>query len=435
MLAEFKTHIKNNFSNLLTGEFLLACSGGLDSVVLAHLCSAAKLNFSIAHCNFRLRGEESRGDEKFVQKLTQNLNKTFYVTHFDTMGYMNKNKVNIQIAARDLRYAWFAELMQENNLNTLVTAHHADDNLETFIINLSRGTGIDGLTGIPEKTETISRPLLHFSRAQILEYANTENLKWRDDTSNSDTKYLRNKIRHEIIPVLKELHPTFLENFKLTSSHLVDSSRILNTHIELLKSRCFEAFEDGYRISIAELEVLYPQKAYLHALLKDYGFTAWQDIVRLLNGLSGKEIRSKTHRLLKDRNYLLLVELRAEDIRSYDILEGQTEVRIPIRMDIEEVSSLQEQDKNILYVAKEALKYPLTVRKWEKGDYFYPFGMPGKKRLSKYFKDEKMSVIAKEKQWLLCSGEEIVWVIGLRTDDRFSVTENTKQILKFTVDI
>ena len=435
MQAEFNEHIENNFSNLLESEFLLACSGGLDSVVLAHLCVAAKLNFSLAHCNFRLRGDQSEKDEKFVQYLAKKLNKKLHITHFDTKSYMNINKVNIQTAARDLRYAWFAELMHENGINTLVTAHHADDNLETFIINLSRGTGIDGLTGIPEKTERISRPLLHFSRAQILAHAKSEHLKWREDASNSDTKYLRNKIRHEIIPVLKELHPAFLENFKMTNAHVSGATQILNTHIALLKTRCFQTIEGGYRIAIDELAVLHPQKAYLYAILKDYGFKAWQDIVRLLNGLSGKEIRSKTHRLIKDHDHLLLVELQAIEIDSYHIVEGQTEIKHPFSMRIAGVNMIDEKGKNILYVAKEALKYPLSVRKWQKGDYFYPFGMTGKKKLSKYFKDEKMSLIAKEKQWLLCSDHAIVWVIGQRADQRFAVSADTEQILKFTVQI
>jgi len=433
VLSEFKTHIKNNFSNLLESEFILACSGGLDSVVLTHLCNAAKLHFAIAHCNFQLRGKESDEDEQFVRSLASDIDKKIYVTQFDTNSYVLKNKVNIQIAARDLRYTWFAEIIQKNEISTLVTAHHADDNLETFLINLSRGTGIEGLTGIPEKTDTISRPLLHFSREQILEYAHAENLKWKEDSSNSETKYLRNKIRHDIVPLLKELHPTFLDNFNRTRSYLNGSSEILKNHIEVLKSRCFIAMDGGFSIPIEELEVLYPLKAYVHALFKDYGFTAWEDITRLLNGLSGKEIHSKTHRLIKDREYLLLEELREEEIHNYSIQEGQTEVKIPFHMDITEVDGIKEVGKNKLYVDKLTLKYPLTVRKWEKGDYFYPFGMTGKKKLSKYFKDERMSVIAKEKQWLLCSGEAIIWVIGQRSDQRFSVTQNSKQILKLTI--
>lgn len=433
MLVEFKTHIKNNFSNLHESKFILACSGGLDSVVLGHLCNALGLDFDIAHCNFQLRGSESDGDEQFVREFASDIAKKIHVTNFNTNSYVLMNKVNVQIAARELRYAWFAEIMQKNQIRTLVTAHHADDNIETFVINLSRGTGIEGLTGIPEKTDTISRPLLPFSREQILEYAQAEHLKWREDGSNSETKYLRNKIRHEIIPLLKELHPTFLDNFNKTSSYLSDTNQLLNTHVEVLKSRCFESTVGGIRIPIAELIVLRPLKAYLHAMLKAYGFTAWNDIEKLLDGMSGKEIHSKTYRLLKDREYLLLEKLQVEDDTQYVIKEGQVEVKTPFHMDIAEVGDINEQGKNILYLDKVTLKYPLTVRKWEKGDYFYPFGMTGKKKLSKYFKDEKINIIAKEQQWLLCSGDAIVWVVGKRPDQRFSVTENTKQILKLTI--
>ncbi len=433
MLNEFKNHLETNFPKLLSEPFLLACSGGLDSVVLTHLFHNLKLNFSIAHCNFQLRGAESDADEKFVTHLAKKLNIKSHVTHFNTNDYVAKNKVNVQIAARDLRYAWFSELMQENQVGTLVTAHHADDNLETFLINLSRGTGIDGLTGIPAKTDTISRPLLAFSRAQILKYAEAQNLEWREDASNADVKYLRNKIRHEIVPVLKELHPTFLQNFELTQSHLKGANTVLNNHVELLKSRIFEVHNDGFRISIEELAVLHPQSAYLHALLKDYGFTAWTDIVRLLEGLSGKEVRSKTHRLVKDRDFLLLEALAPEVSENFTIEEEQIEITIPIHIEIESVDDLKETGEHILYVDKDSLKYPLVVRKWEKGDYFYPFGMKGRKKLSKYFKDEKVDIISKEKQWLLCSGNEVVWVIGRRSDQRFSVTKKTRQIVKFTI--
>ncbi len=433
MLLEFKTHIENHFSNLKENKFLLACSGGLDSIVLMHLCKQLDLDFDVAHCNFRLRGEESDGDEKFVLNFSENLEIKFHVTHFDTLGYMNKNGVNVQIAARDLRYAWFAELMQQNDIFTLVTAHHADDSLETFLINLSRGTGIDGLKGIPEKTETIARPLLGFSRNQILAYAQSEELRWREDSSNNEVKYLRNKIRHEVIPSLKELHPTFLENFQKTQIYLSDTSKILDNHINLLKSKVFEKTEDGYRVSLNELGVLYPQQSYIRMLFKPYGFTAFEDIAKLLKGLSGKEVYSKTHRLVRDREHLLLTVLKHEESLSYSIHSGQSTISEPIQMQISGVDRMNETSNQILYTDKAALKYPLTVRKWKKGDYFYPFGMQGKKKLSKYFKDERVDIIAKGKQWLLCSEDKIVWVIGRRGDRRFSVTDNTKEIIKFEV--
>jgi len=433
VLAEFQKHIETNFTNLISDRFLLACSGGLDSVVLTHLCKACQLDFSLAHCNFQLRGDESDKDEQFVVELANELNIKNIVKHFETNDYIIENKVNVQIAARELRYAWFAEIMQQNSISTLVTAHHADDNLETFLINLSRGTGIDGLTGIPAKTDTISRPLLAFSREQILSYAKSENLKWVEDSSNSDTKYLRNKIRHEIVPSLKELHPTFLRNFEQTQAYLKSANVILNNHIEILRSRIFEESENGFRISINELSGLHPQSTYLYALLKDYNFTAWNDITKLLKGMSGKEVRSKTHRLVRNREYLIMEKIISEESNAFYIAENEAEINEPISMAIKEVGAIEATSNDILYVDKDSLKYPLVVRKWKKGDYFYPFGMQGKKKLSKYFKDEKVDIISKKRQWLLCSGDEIIWIIGRRPDQRFSVRKETKQILKFTI--
>ncbi|MUH37183.1 tRNA lysidine(34) synthetase TilS [Zobellia amurskyensis] len=436
MLEEFQKHIEANFQNLVQGKFLLACSGGLDSVVLVDLCVKSKLDFAIAHCNFNLRGGASNGDEKFVQGIALSNGIKFFVTNFDTIGYVKNNKVSVQVGARELRYRWFAEVMHENDIKTLVTAHHVDDSLETFLINLSRGTGIDGLSGIPEKTDTLSRPLLRFSRSQILEYAESQNLKWREDASNADTKYLRNKIRHKIVPLLKDLNPSFLKNFTKTQQYLSESAVLVDAHILELKSRLFQEKEGVVRISVQALLDLKPVSVYMHALFKAYGFTEWNDVENLVSAMSGKEIHSKTHRLLKDREFLLLTEIQkdtdAEDC--YSVQEGQAEIVEPISIKIESVNELSEKNQNTLYVAKKALKYPLTIRKWKNGDYFYPIGMQGKKKLSKFFKDEKVDVVSKERQWLLCSGEDVVWVIGRRADERFKVNEDTSDILKFTLN-
>ncbi len=434
VLAEFKKHIKTKFPELLEERFLLACSGGVDSMVLTHLCHRAKLNFAIGHCNFQLRGRESDTDEKFVRDWAFQLSKPFFSTCFDTINYVSKNKVSVQLAARELRYRWFAEIMQENDIKILVTAHQADDNLETFLINLSRGTGIDGLTGIPEKTDTLARPLLPFTRSQILEYAKIENLAWREDSSNSDTKYLRNKIRHEIVPKLMELHPTFLENFKNTQRYITGISQLAEFHINQVRKTNFQHDDGVIKISVASLSKLKPLKAHLFALFKAYGFTEWNDVKSLLTAMSGKEVRSGTHRLVKDRDFLLLTEIQEEDPKEYHISHDEREIHTPIHLRMSQVSLVKETPKNVLYVAKETLKYPLTLRKWRKGDYFYPLGMKGRKKLSKFFKDEKIDIISKEKQWLLCSGDVIVWVVGKRADERFKVAKDTREIVKFELN-
>lgn len=435
MLSEFKTHIKNQFPELKTSKFLLACSGGVDSVVLAHLCYVLELDFSIAHCNFQLRGADSDIDENFVKTLADELNRSFYVTRFNTSDYVSENRVSVQMAARELRYAWFTELMQENTISTLITAHQADDNIETFLINLSRGTGIDGLTGIPSKTTTISRPLLSFSRDQILAYAKANKIAWREDISNTQTKYLRNKIRHVIVPLLKELHPTFQDNFKSTQNYLTDTAQIAKTHINALKSEFFLSDGGVTKIPIAELVKLHPQNTYLFELMKEYGFGKLCDNISvLMTGMSGKEVISKTHRLVKDREYLLLETLSDSNTKVYHIKENQKELITPVHLVIQEVDNIEEVAENILYIDKDTLKYPLVVRKWQKGDYFHPFGMKGKKKLSKYFKDEKIDILSKQKQWLLCSGEEIIWVIGRRADNRYRITKKTRNSIKFILN-
>ena len=311
-----------------------------------------------------------------------------------------------------------------------MTAHHADDNLETFLINLSRGTGIEGLNGIPAKSDHIYRPLLTFSRAQIEAYAASENIAWREDASNKETKYLRNTIRHDIVPLLKELHPTFLENFNKTQEHLAGTTALVKASIEKVKNNLFKAQNGLVTINITDLLELHPQKTVIYELFKDYGFTAWDDISDLLTASSGKEVRSKTHRLVKDREALLLTEVTKSVGETYAINSLETGMSYPIVLRFVEVSEIGDISPDTLYIDKETLKYPLIVRKWENGDYFYPLGMQGKKKLSKYFKDEKIDVISKDNQWLLCSGNDLVWVIGRRGDERFKVREETKNILK-----
>jgi tRNA(Ile)-lysidine synthase len=434
VLAEFKEHIKQHFPELTKKRFLLACSGGIDSMVLTHLCNQSEMDFALAHCNFKLRGNESDEDERFVRAFAKKSNKSFFIQNFDTLTYVETHKVSVQMAARELRYLWFEEIMKENGISILVTAHHADDDLETFIINLSRGTGIKGLTGIPSRTKSILRPLLFFPRKRISAFAKLKNIEWREEESNKETKYLRNKIRHQIVPLLKELHPTFLDNFKATLGHLKQIEALTDNHIDQLRQRLFSTEGGITRISIESLLALEHLDAYLYGLFNAYGFTEWQDVLQLLTALSGKEVRSKTHRLIKDREELLLVGIAPKVSKIHEIGESDTEVLTPIQLRIGMVERMEERDAKVLYVDKETLKYPLTLRKWQKGDYFYPMGMRGRKKLSKYFKDEKVNVLAKGEQWLLCSGDDIVWVVGRRADERFKISDKTKGILKITMN-
>ncbi|SDE99522.1 tRNA lysidine(34) synthetase TilS [Cellulophaga baltica] len=433
MQEPFKSHIQDNFPELKNKHFLVACSGGIDSAVLVHLCKTIGLEFSLAHCNFKLRGAESDADEAFVVSLASELKIPVYHTSFDTKEYMKAHKVSLQIAARELRYDWFAELQAKHQIATLVTAHHADDNVETFLINLSRGTGIDGLTGIPERTATIARPLLRFSREQILDYAHRFDISWREDKSNQETKYVRNKIRHKIVPHLKELHPSFLNNFLQSQQYLAETANLLDHHIQELRTALFKEDGAGFMVSIAALKKQKALKSLVYHLFKPFGFTDASAILDLLSAMSGKELHSVSHRLLKDRDdlYLKAVQPSSKDI--FEIEDPCNSVREPLSITIEEVSAITTTGTDTLYVDKDHLKFPLTVRKYKTGDYFYPFGMKGVKKLSKYFKDEKYSQFQKEQQWLLCSEDAIVWVIGKRADNRFKVSKKTHTILKFSL--
>ncbi len=437
MLSDFKAHIAQNFPSLFQNRVLIACSGGLDSVVLSHLCYHSGMDIALAHCNFRLRDADSDADEAFVQQLAKQLGAAYFVTHFDTLGYVNQHKVSVQMAARELRYAWFDGLIETNGFVKVLTAHHLDDTLETFLINLSRGTGIEGLTGIPEQTLTTARPLLKYSRAQLLAYATSNGLQWREDASNTDTKYLRNKIRLELVPKLKELHPNFLENFKKSLAYLGQSADIAKNELVRLKQVLFVQEKGLLKIPIAQLKELHPLDGYLYGLFQEYGFTEWENLGDLLDGMSGKYIDSKTHKLLKDREFLWLSPLEKEEEESgtYTISLEDKSITKPIFLEFTNVDQRNENTSAIIYVDKNALKYPLRVRKWEKGDYFYPLGLQGKKKLAKYFKDEKVPVALKNRQWLLCSGEDIVWIIGKRADERFKVQSATTAILRIEVKL
>jgi len=433
MLKPFSEHIDTNLPFLRERPLLLACSGGVDSVVLAHLCVAADLRVTLAHCNFQLRGDESDGDEAFVRNLSYELGVGVMVQSFDTEKYAEAHRGSIQMAARELRYQWFHEVLDTGEFDFVLTAHHADDDLETFLINLSRGTGIEGLSGIPVQNEKVIRPLLNFSRQEILSYAKDNNLQWREDSSNSESKYLRNKIRLDIVPQLKALHPTFLKNFMRTQAHLEQTQSLVRHHMEEIRARLFESDGDTIRISVEKLQELKPTAGYLYELFQAYGFTEWNDVEGLLHAMSGKEVLSKTHRLVKDRTHLILSPIETGPEEVFWILDNVKELEHPINLRLQNVKAVENTGRNVIYLDKEKLNFPLQLRNWEKGDYFYPYGMKGKKKLSKFFKDEKVDVISKEKQWLLCSDDIIVWVVGRRADERFKVEDSTKEILKITL--
>jgi tRNA(Ile)-lysidine synthase len=432
MLNAFKNHIDTNLKVLNKSRLLIAISAGIDSVVLAHLCKQLDLNFALAHCNFNLRGDESNKDEEFVLELGDQLDVEVFIQNFDTQAYANEHKRSIQMAARELRYHWFAELAAQLQFDYIVTAHHADDNLETFLINFIRGTGLNGLTGIPEVNDNIVRPLLQFSREQIEFYAKENNISWREDSSNSTRKYLRNKLRHEVVPILKEINPALLDSFKNTLENLNDTADIVDESLNAVAKRAITKIdENGITYKISEFKKVNNSKAYLFEMFKDYGFTEWNDVLDLLDAQSGKQVFSNTHRLIKHRDDLILSELASSHHESITITKADNKIVTPIGiLRFEKAETVVDASNYEIFVDRNILNFPLELRLWRKGDYFQPYGMKGKKKISKYLKDEKLSLIEKENTWLLTSDEDIVWVIGKRADDRFKVTDDTKQILK-----
>ena len=432
MLNHLKTHIENRLGFLNQSKLLIAISGGLDSVVLTHLCHKLGFNIALAHCNFNLRGNESDTDEDFVLQLAENLELEVFVQRFDTELYAKENKCSIQMAARELRYTWFAELAEQLKFDYILTAHHADDNLETFIINFTRGTGLEGLKGIPEVNDKFVRPLLSFSSKDIETYAQENNMKWRDDSSNKSVKYLRNKLRHEVIPILKEINPSLLQSFQSTLSNLNDTADIIEESTNAVLKRAIETIDENHvAFKISEFKNVNNPKAYLFEIFKDYGFTEWNDVVDLLDAETGKQVFSNTHRLIKNRNQLLLSKIQLNDNQEILITEDDDKKQTTLGvLFFKETDAVLEPSLNCIYVDKALLKFPLTLRNKKEGDVFYPLGMSGKKKVSKYFKDERLSLLDKENTWLLCSGDHIIWVVNRRADNRFRVTENTKHILK-----
>jgi len=445
MKAILKKHISKNFPFLANKKILIEISGGIDSTVLTHLFYKLNYSISLAHCNFSLRGKESNKDEQFVKNLGVKLEIPTFTIKYDTESYALENGLSTQMAARELRYNWFEKISKENDIDYILTAHHKDDVIETFFINLTRGTGIDGLIGIPEINGNVVRPFLPFNRNDILVYATKNKIEWREDQTNTSIKYVRNKIRHKIVPVLKELNPGLLDTFQNTIENLKGTQQIVTDQIDTISKKVISEQNGNLHFNITILKSLSNPKVYLFHLLNEYGFTEWDDINDLLDAQSGKKVFSKTHRLLKDRDFLMLSEIEEGDNNSFEINNTTTYIENPIKLSIEKIdisfdnkndqnkilNELLFDDDSTISIDYNKLKFPLKIRKWQKGDFFFPIGLNGKKKLSKYFKDEKMSLLEKESTWLLTSGENIVWIIGKRLDGRFKVSNSTSTILKF----
>ena len=428
MLQKFQSHIFQNFPFLSGKKLLLATSGGLDSMVMVDLFHKLSFEIAIAHCNFQLRGVESFEDQNFVQHYAEANEIKLFVTQFDTEAFAKDYKLSTQVAARELRYNWFHELLETENFDYVLTAHHADDNLETFLINLVRGTGLDGLTGIPAQNENVIRPLLLFSRQEIEQYAKENNIDWREDSSNALDKYLRNKIRHNLIPILKELNTDFLSSFHKTQVYLQESKTMVEDASIMVYQQVAKEIGEDIHFDLNKLQQLPNYKSYLYQWLREFGFSAWDDIYDLVESQSGKQVFSNEFRLLKNRGFLILSTINNEDKKEeYYIFKDQKEIDSPLNLSFSKVADIGIGSNRAIFVDEDKLHFPLVLRRWNEGDTFQPFGMEGKsKKVSKIFKDEKLSLIDKENTWLLCSDDKIIWIIGIRQDERFKIEKTTK---------
>lgn len=471
LLERFIKNIKNENLFQKRDYLLLAVSGGIDSVVLCELCSQAGFDFEIAHCNFQLRGKESERDEQFVKELGKKYNIPVSVKKFETEKYAAEKKKSIQVAARELRYAWFEELLKEvsgsryqvsgnkyekNTTNSLshrtseivhrtllLTAHHANDNIETLLMNFFKGTGIKGLQGILPKQGKIIHPLLFAKKEEIRSFAKEYNLSFVEDSSNITDKYTRNYFRNQLIPSIQKVFPEVEENLLNNIERFKEAEILYRQAIDLHKKKLLEFKDKEIHIPVLKLLKAQPLKTIVYEVIKEYGFTAHQtdEVFHLLKSGSGKYVSSTTYKIIKDRKWIIIsphntneasnILIDADD-KKIVFENGQLEL-----IKIERTDKLFSTENSIAMLDAKDITYPLLLRKWKQGDYFYPLGMQnlpagrrGKKKLSRFFIDQKISIADKEKIWVIESSKKIAWIVGRRIDDRFKITPATKKILK-----
>jgi tRNA(Ile)-lysidine synthase len=438
MLNQFLDYIAENQLFTPKNRILLAVSGGVDSMVMLDLFAQTYFNFAVAHCNFGLRGADSDGDAEFVKQFAEK-HKVLYFSHlFNTKEYADSQGISTQMAARDLRYAWFRELIAQEKFDFLATAHHQNDNLETILLNLLRGTGIAGLRGILPKQGKIVRPLLFATRKEIREYAAQNQIQWREDYSNWENKYRRNQLRNEIIPILKKINPNLDNSIQQTAERLRAIENIFKKQVEKTRKKIVKTSESVIYIAIEPLQKMTEGQIQLAEILKTYQFHYQQskEIWASLDKESGKVFESSDYQLVKDRQQLVITPQKDNQTidLEWQLAENQTELKTNFfELNIFQVSDLQgfiipkNAETACLDLAK--LQFPLQIRAWQAGDYFYPLGMNQRKKISDFLIDLKIPLNLKKQIFVLTSQNEIVWVIGYRIDNRFKLTEKTHKIL------
>lgn len=438
MLSRFTEFVKKHQLFDPRQKILLAVSGGVDSMVMLHLFEKSEFAYGVVHCNFQLRGSDSGLDEEFVRQQVTNHGVPFFCRRFETEEHAKINGISVEMSARQLRYAYFEEVRAGNGYEFIATAHHQDDLLETFFLNLSRKTGIRGLTGIKEKSGRIIRPLLFASRREIEDFARTDFVEFREDRTNSEVVFQRNFIRHRILPLFSELNPAFRNNLSETIRNLRGAEEVFSAGIEAAKKELASSRGNETAIHIDSLRKSPFPETLLFEILSEYNFKPQTaaNIFRLLDSEPGRQFFSRTHRLVKDREFVYITPLPEREERIFYIEKDDIELFAPFNLVIEKLDRrdfLLIKSPFVACLDLRKLEFPLLIRKWQQGDYFQPLGMTGFKKLSDFLIDEKVPVHEKENTWLLCSGEKIVWVMGHRIDNRFKITPKTSDILKIEI--
>jgi tRNA(Ile)-lysidine synthase len=436
LLTGFTSYIEKEQLFTRDQSVLLAVSGGVDSVVMAYLFREAGFIFSIAHCNFQLRGEESLRDEAFAADLAARLQVPFYQIRFDTIAYAESKRVSIQVAARELRYEWLEKARLTAGCSYIATAHHMQDNAETVLMNLCKGTGIAGLHGILPKQGSLIRPLLFTQKEYILTYAELYGIAFVEDSSNITVKYTRNFFRHNVLPVIKTSYPTVVSNIGAGIQRFREAEILYGQALQQHIKRLVEQKGNMFMIPVLKLQKTVPLQTVAWEIFRQYGCSSAQlpAVLELLYSGSGKLVETATHRIIRDRQWLLITPIVDEEAVVIVIEKDRTNIATANGL-----LKLKTVDRTAIHTIptaattacldKGTLQYPLLLRKWKQGDYFYPLGMRKKKKLSRFFIDQKLSLPQKEHIWVLESSKRVVWIVGMRIDDRFKITDHTKELL------
>ncbi|MBN2215506.1 MAG: tRNA lysidine(34) synthetase TilS [Bacteroidales bacterium] len=438
MIHRFTSFIETHRLCSDEDKILVAVSGGIDSMVMLDLFLKTGYRIGIAHCNFNLRGKESDGDQKFVSDFAGKRNIPLHITGFETQKYAAERGISIQMAARDLRYHWLGRIKKEHNYHCIAVGHNNDDSIETFFINLTRNSGIHGLTGIKPKFRDIIRPLLFASRQEIAAFAKSNHIDFREDSSNIETKYLRNKIRHQIIPEFEKVNPSFKSNIQEVVLRLRDLEKQLADLTCHYQNTAVTIADEQIRIDFTRFPSDEIMQIVLFEMVKDYGFNGDQvkSMIEAIHSQPGKQFFSDSFKLVKDRNEFIITRKREETENQYIIEKQVSHINIPVELSFEVFpgndSVKISPEPDIAFLDYDKIAFPLKLRKWQKGDRFMPFGMKHFKKLSDFFTDNRLSLAEKEAVWLVVSGGDIIWIINYRIDNRYRITDETKNIYKIT---